>query len=251
MDWWKGNHAVSKMNNEAPSKTTRKYTKNKTKADIGPTVGQSTMLAFVENKESKSMLVDPPEVSTSSSVFASSPAPSDTTPLCIHPCQACDSQEQGNNIKQFERDDLPTTPSVKRISVNEGLSTGSDAENSCTLNKLSIPEQESSDHAPQVLSHCRLVIISGLAHLFGFLNYDLMALLQVEPTRRSARLKSIQVKQALKDDFISDEEDDFRPRKVRSKETPISKGLLQPVFKEISIGSLRRSMLIFVLATKL
>ncbi len=78
-----------------------------------------------------------------------------------------------------------------------------------------------------------------------------MGVLQVEPTRRSARLKSIQVKQALNDDVMSYQDGDFRPREVRSKESPVSKGSLKPVFNEISKGSLRHSMLNFVLATKL
>jgi hypothetical protein len=47
------------------------------------------------------------------------------------------------------------------------------------------------------------VIIFGLSHIFVFLSYDSMGVLQVEPTRRSARLKSIQVKQALNDDVMS------------------------------------------------
>jgi hypothetical protein len=76
--------------------------------------------------------------------------------------------------------------------------------------------------------------------------YNLMQLFQVEPTRRSARLKSIQVKQALKDDFISDDDDSqgsversspFQ-RKVRSKEAPLSKGPPKLLLKEIALRSL-------------
>jgi hypothetical protein len=155
MDWWKGssNHASSKINGEAPSKTTRKYTKTKNKTEIGSTIGQSTMLSFVENKESRSVSGDPSEVNNSSSVGAPSPATTDSTPGCMLPRLPCDMQELGNNIRQTDRDELPDTPFVKRVSINDSLLTGSDADNSCIVDELSLPEQESADSARQVLFH--------------------------------------------------------------------------------------------------
>jgi hypothetical protein len=152
MDWWKanGNQSSSKMNSEAPSKTTRKYNKTKTKAEISSTIGQSTMLAFVENKESKNMIVDPSEVCTSSSVVAPSPPPTDTTTGIMQHSVPCDMLELGINIRQTGVE-LPRTPSVKRVSVNDGVSTGLDVDNSCVLNESTLPEQKPSDSAQQVL----------------------------------------------------------------------------------------------------
>jgi hypothetical protein len=59
------------------------------------------------------------------------------------------------------------------------------------------------------------------------LNGIILELSQAEPTRRSARLKSIQVKQALKDEsvFDDDDDDDFQTRKIRTKVTTVSKGV--------------------------
>jgi hypothetical protein len=149
MDWWKGSSNHASSNSEAPSKTTRKYNKTKHKAEIGSTIGQSTILAFVENKES--LLVDSSEVSSSSPVGAPASAPTDTTPGCTQPFLSMDLQKPGKNIRQTERDELFNTPSVKRVSVNDGISTGSDAENSCIVDEPSLPEMESSDSARQVL----------------------------------------------------------------------------------------------------
>ena len=51
---------------------------------------------------------------------------------------------------------------------------------------------------------------------------------ETPPTRRSARIQSIQANNhSSKDDEVSDD-DDFQPRKTRKKEAPPSKGTFRP-----------------------
>jgi hypothetical protein len=155
MDWWKGNHAIPKTNNEVPSKTTRKYVKSKNKVESGSTNGQSTMLAFVENKDLKSTIIDPSEIiSPSHSVSAPSSTPDDSNPINIESRMACILKIQGN---KSEPEQIPNTPSVKRVTINECISTGSDANKICNLTELPLPVQEPSDFVPQVLFQIQFI----------------------------------------------------------------------------------------------
>ena len=177
--------------------------KSKSKIDHASVHGQSTILAFVGTKD-----VDAVSKQTSA------PAPEDGDAGCTRICSAIISEtEVGIDVNSSPEPETPIpATSTGRMPGGTSDENNEDAAGKC---------EDSISHQPQVYASTNFFIEKKL----NSAQADGVETVAPEPARRSARLKSIQLKQSLKDENTSDSgDDDFQPRTSRSRVKPISKG---------------------------